>query len=126
MLIGVETALQPPTTEKYYIICGPEFGLENIGKLAVIVRALYGGKAAGADYWKHVRQAMLDMNFKSCTADPDVWLRPGTKADRTTYNQYMPLYTDDIFCIMENPDEFLRNKFGERFTLKETSIVPPT
>ena len=79
--------LQAPTSEKHYIICGPEFGLENIGKLAVIVRALYGGKAAGADYWRHVREAMLDMNFKSCKADPDVWFREGTKADGTQYYQ---------------------------------------
>ena len=25
--------LQAPATEKYYVICGPEFGLENIGKI---------------------------------------------------------------------------------------------
>ena len=118
--------LQAPTSEKHYIICGPEFGLENTGKLAVIVRALYGGKSAGADYWKHVREAMLDMNFKSCKADPDVWFRPGTKPDGTTYYQYILLYTDDILCIMENPKEFLLNEFGKRFKLKETSIAPPT
>ena len=42
--------LQTPSTEKHYIICGPEYGLENVGKYAIIVRALYGGKSAGADY----------------------------------------------------------------------------
>ena len=36
--------LQAPTSEKHYIICGPEFGLEHAGKKAVITRALYGGK----------------------------------------------------------------------------------
>ena len=50
--------LQAPTSEKHYIICGPEFGLENVGKSAIIVRALYGGKSAGADYWRHIRKAM--------------------------------------------------------------------
>ena len=118
--------LQAPTSEKHYIICGPEFGLENIGNIAVIVRALYGGKAAGADYWKHVRMAMLDMNFESCKADPDVWFRPASKPDGTKYYQYILLYTDDILCIMEDPETFLRNEFGERFKLKETSIAPPS
>ena len=61
-------------SEKHYIICGPEFGLENVGKTAIIVRALYGGKSAGADYWRHVRAAMTNMNFISCKADPDVWM----------------------------------------------------
>ena len=46
--------LQAPTSEKHYIICGIEFGHENVGKTAIIVRALYGGKSAGADYWRHV------------------------------------------------------------------------
>ena len=32
--------LQAPASEKHYIICGPEFGFENVGKRAIIVRAL--------------------------------------------------------------------------------------
>ena len=36
--------LQAPSSQKDYIICGPEFGLENVGKKALIRRALYGGK----------------------------------------------------------------------------------
>jgi hypothetical protein len=28
--------------EKIYVICGPEFGDQNIGRKAIIVRALYG------------------------------------------------------------------------------------
>ena len=42
--------LQAPASEKHYIICGPEFGMENVGKRAKIVRALYGGKASGRDF----------------------------------------------------------------------------
>ena len=40
--------LQAPTSEKHYIVCGEEFGLEHKGKRALIVRALYGGKLRGA------------------------------------------------------------------------------
>ncbi len=29
--------LQAPTSEKHYIMCGEEFGLENVGKIALIV-----------------------------------------------------------------------------------------
>ncbi|CAJ1957768.1 unnamed protein product, partial [Cylindrotheca closterium] len=32
--------LQAPSSKKDYIICGPEFGLENVGKVALIHRAL--------------------------------------------------------------------------------------
>ena len=118
--------LQAPTTEKHYIICGPEFGLENEGKKAIIVRALYGGKSAGADYWRHVRKAMHEMGFSSCPADPEVWMRPGIKDDGSEYWQYVLLYTDDILCVMEHPEKFLREEMGTRFTLKEKSIGPPT
>ena len=117
--------LQAPTSEKHYIICGEEFGLENVGKFAIIRRALYGGKAAGSDYWQHVRKAMLAMNFESCKADPDVWFRPGTKDDGSEYYQYVLLYTDDILYIGEKPRDFMLNEIGEKFTLKAPSIGPP-
>ena len=66
--------LQALTTEKHYIICGPEFGLENVGKKELIVCALYGGNYAGANYWRHVRAAMDEMGFLSCKTDPDLWM----------------------------------------------------
>jgi hypothetical protein len=28
--------LQAPSSQKDYIICGPEFGIENVGKVALI------------------------------------------------------------------------------------------
>ena len=117
--------LQAPASEKHYIVCSLEFGLENVGRLAIIVRALYGGKSAGADYWRHVRSAMTEMGLQSCKADPDVWLRPVTKSDGTTYYQYVLLYTDDILAIMDEPEKFLREELGNYFTLKEKSIEPP-
>ena len=39
--------LQAPTSQKDYVICRPEFGLENVGKVALIHRALYGGGRKG-------------------------------------------------------------------------------
>ena len=49
--------------KKDYIICGPEFGLENIGRKALITRTLYEGKLAGANYWRHIRKAMNKIGF---------------------------------------------------------------
>ena len=46
--------LQSPSSKKHFIICGPEFGLDNVGKKALIIRSLYGGKRAGVYYWRHV------------------------------------------------------------------------
>ena len=46
--------LQAPSLQKYYIICGPEFGIENMGKKALIKRALYGGNSAGRYFWNYL------------------------------------------------------------------------
>ena len=50
--------LQAPSSRKDYIICAPEFGIENVGKVALIHRALYGGKTVGKDFRNHLRSCM--------------------------------------------------------------------
>jgi hypothetical protein len=50
--------LQAPSLEKHFIICGPEFGIENEGRVALIRRALYGGKVAGRGFWHHLLDCM--------------------------------------------------------------------
>ena len=79
--------------------------------MAIIVSALYGDKSAGADYWHHVRKAMLSMNFESCKYDLDLWFRPASKDDGTEYIQYLLLYTEDILCTMEDSSKFLLEEF---------------
>ena len=46
--------LQSPSSEKHFIICGPEFGLENIGSRSLIIRALYERDCAGPEYWRQL------------------------------------------------------------------------
>ena len=55
--------LQAPSLEKHYIICGNEFGLENVGKVSLIKGAIYGGKVAGNDFWHHLRSCMDMLGF---------------------------------------------------------------
>ncbi len=117
--------LQAPSSQKHYVICGIEFGLENVGRVALIHRALYGGKSAGRDFRNHLRAGMLDLGFTSCLADPDVWMRPAKKADGSSYYEYILLYTDDTLCVSENPERVLREEIGKYFELKEESIGPP-
>ena len=56
---GVQNAfLQDPCSEKYYTVCGPDFGSCFIGKLAIIVRAAYGLGIIYATAWN-----IWDMNL---------------------------------------------------------------
>ena len=79
----INAYLQATTSEKHYIICGIEFGLENVGKRHLIFRALYGplygGKAAGRDLWHHLRSCMGFLGFNSRGGESDVWMRPATQ-----------------------------------------------
>ena len=118
--------LQAPSSEKHYVICGPEFGIENQGKVALIKRALYGGKVAGRDFWHHLRSCMEYLGFKSSLADPDVWFREAKREDGTTMYEYVLLYTDDCLVISDNAEYVLRKEIGRYFTLKEESIGPPS
>ena len=38
------------SSEKHYVVCGLEFGLENIGDCTKLVRALCDGKSSRSDY----------------------------------------------------------------------------
>ena len=117
--------LQAPSSEKFYIICGEEFGIKNVGKRALIRRALYGGKSAGRDFCNHLRDCMSHLHFTSCPADPDVWMRPAKKDDGSEYYECILLYTDAVLCISENGEHVLRNEIGKYFELKESSIGEP-
>ena len=92
--------LKAPSSEKHYIICDPEFGLEHEGRIATIFRALYGGKSVGADYWCHVKSTMADIKFESCKADPDQWMIPGTRSNGKLYWKFVLLYTDNILAVI--------------------------
>ena len=104
--------LQAPSSCKVYVICGPKFGLENVGQVALIHRALYSGKSTGRDFWNHLRGWMWHIGFKLCPADPDVWMRPAKHSDGREYYEYVLLYTDDTMVISENAESVLRMNLG--------------
>ena len=73
--------LQASSSDKNYVVCGLEFGLENVGKCATIVRDLHDGKSSEANYWRHTRSTMEDMGFTCCNVNPDVWFQTSLKAN---------------------------------------------
>ena len=57
--------LQAPSPQNYYIVCGPEFGIENLGKYVLVWRALYGGKYAGKYFRNHLLSCMRHFYYES-------------------------------------------------------------
>ena len=119
------TDLQAPSSQKDYIICGPEFGIVNVGKVALIHRALYGGKSAGKDFRNHLQSCMQHLHFKSYPADPDVWIQPAQKGYGSPCYNYVLLSDDDTLIISENAECILRDELGCYFQLKQESISSP-
>jgi hypothetical protein len=68
---------------------------------------------------------MRHLDFGSCPADPDVWMRKAKKPDGTCYYEYILLYTDDALVVRANAEQVLRKQLGRYFELKEESIGPP-
>ena len=69
---------------------------------------------------------MSHIGFKSCPANPDVWMRPAEKADGSPYYEYVLLYVDDTLVFSENVEKILREEMGRYFELKEESVGHPT
>ena len=119
------------SSEKHYVICGPEFGSQHEGCVALISCALYRGKAAGRDYWHYLRKVMHDkLGFEGSRGDPDVWFSESRRtSNNSRYYNYVLIYTDDILVLSDRAESVLRNKIGsgpDSFELKPELIIPPS
>jgi hypothetical protein len=57
-----------------------------MGKVALIVKALYGLKISAFAWREHLSETLqLSLDFTPCYARADVWMRPAVKQDGTEY-----------------------------------------
>ena len=120
--------LNASTEEKVYAIAGPEFG-EDEGKLAIIVRALYGLKSSGAAWRSHFAATLQDIGFIPSYAaggDPDMWYQEAVTRDGFEYYEYVLVYVDDILCISEDPGTIIRSFADPPFLYRLKDVGPPT
>ena len=115
--------LTAPSSQKLWTTCGREFG-GDYKKRAIVTRALYGNKSAGADFRNHLRECMDLMGYSSCLADPDLWIRKAVKDSGEDYYEYVLLYVDDALGIGERPKEQLQ-ELDKYFKMKPGSITEP-
>ena len=57
--------LTAPAVKKIWCMFGPKWG-NNAGKKAIIVRALYGLKSAGATFCNHLADCMRTLEYNPC------------------------------------------------------------
>lgn len=112
--------LNAPCKERVHVKCGPElFGEDNAGKLARIVRALYGLKTAGNSWRNHFATAIREeLGYTSTIGDPDVYRKAQRTPDGTEYYSYLIVYVDDVLCVHHNPKQTMDN-LNTLFRLKD-------
>jgi hypothetical protein len=115
--------LTAPNIEKIWTELGPEFG-PDAGKKAIVVRALYGLKSAGASFRNHMADCMENLGYKPCEADPDLWMKPSTKSSGETYWTYVLFYVDDCLAIDVDATAVLK-RIDKYFKMKKGSIGDP-
>ena len=113
------------TKEKVHTECGLEFGHEFVGQTAIIDRALYGLKSSGAAWCSLFASTLSDLEFTSCLADPDVWMREAVKPTGEEYYEYIFVYFDDLLVLSHNPSSIM-NTIGDSYCLKNDSVQKPT
>ena len=90
----------------------PGVWIENVGKVALIHCALYGGKSVGKDFRNHLRPCMHHLQFVTCPADPDIWMQPVQKSNGSPCYEYILLCMDDTLVVSERAEEILQNEIG--------------
>ena len=114
--------LNAPVREKLYTIAGKEFGPKFESRPFLIVRALYGLRSSGKAFKDNLATNLREMGYVSLRADPDLLMRPDTKADGNEYYRYV--YVDNVAATMEFPKEFM-DTLSKHFTLKDGSVQEP-
>jgi hypothetical protein len=109
--------LEAYTKEKVYIVAGPEF--EKLeGHTLLFEKALYGLRSSGARWHDRLADALRDIGFLPCYAEPDLWIR-----HQGTHYEYIGVYVDDLAIASNNCIDLLKT-LKEKFDFKFKGVVP--
>jgi hypothetical protein len=85
------------TSEKCYIIAGPEFG-EFQGQKLIIHKGLYGLRTSAARFHEHLAAKLRRMGYKPSRADANLYMK-----DCGDHYEYLATYVDDILSFSRDP-----------------------
>ena len=112
------------TRKRFWVVLGPEWGADA-GKKAIIVRALYGLRSAGAAFRNHLAECLRTIGYTPCQADPDLWFKATIRPDdKFEFYSYLVVWTDDILAIDHDAMSVLRD-IDKYFKMKPGSMGDP-
>ena len=96
--------LEATSNEKVCFVAGESFAKYGLkGHLLIIHKALYGLRNSGACYHAKWADSMNKLGFFPSRSDPDVWMRPATKADGPEHFECKLLHTDYYVFMLPFP-----------------------
>ena len=110
-------------TKNIWTKLGEEFDADA-GNKAIIVRALYALKYSGTAFRNHLADCMKHIRYTSCLADPELCMKPMTKANGERYYSYILNYVYDVLVLSEEAGPILAG-LSKYFKLKSGSVGPP-
>jgi hypothetical protein len=93
------------TKEKIFVRCGPEFGPELEGRIAILKKALYGLKSSGNCWHVHFAKTLYSLGFEPTRYDSDVWIK--LRQDKTGYD-YICTYVDDFLIVAKDAWQYMK------------------
>jgi hypothetical protein len=116
--------LHAKTKEKVWFRAGAEFG-PRAGRQIMVVRALYGLPGSGNAWRAQLADTLKNhLGYKSCLADPDVWMKREVKSNGEAYYAYILVYVDDLLLCHEQPYKVME-QIKSKYPVAEKSIGPP-
>ena len=110
--------LEANTSEKVYIIAGPEFGKLE-GHVLIIRKALYGLRTSGVRWHERLADCLRSMGFAPSWSEPDIWMRRAGDV-----YEYVAVYVDDLAIAAKNPQEIIDTLVNvHKFKLKGTGNI---
>jgi hypothetical protein len=106
--------IQAKTNERVYTRVGNEFG-EHAGKIALIVRALYGLTTSAERFHTLLADFLRTLGFTPSRFDRDVWMR--LRDDETGYD-YICTHVDDFKVVAKEPMIWI-DRIASAFLIKE-------
>jgi len=81
-------------------------------------------KSNGAAWHYKFAGTLMDLQFVSSLADPDVWMHPAIKDNGEAYYEFIFVYVDDILVLSTNTEAIIKT-IGQAYRLKENSVSLP-
>ena len=70
----------------------------------IVVQALYGLKLATKAWSMFFSKTLAELGYKSCLANPDVYMKPMTDHKGNKYRSFMLVYVADCLLVHHEPD----------------------